>query len=132
MPCRGACVSMLCEATEAVRRTERRAPIESGSFSAESAIHFCSLGWTCRHFCAICCVVESFASAAQSAHERTGLETYVVRVAFDKALARVGVVEHLVEEKHALLHPVELLRHLLLVVGLLLRLLRARRESRES
>jgi len=57
--------------------------------------------------------------------------THVIGVALDKALARVGVVEHLVEQEDALLHPVELLGHLLLVVGLLLELLRAATRVRE-
>jgi len=34
-------------------------PIASGLFSALSPIHFWILGWTCRHFWAICCVCPS-------------------------------------------------------------------------
>ena len=47
----------------------------------------------------------------------------MIRIAVGKALLGLGVVEHLVQEQRALLYPVELFRHLLLIVGLLLRFL---------
>lgn len=36
-------------------QSNMNAPIDPGSFSALSSIHFCIFGCTCRHLCAICC-----------------------------------------------------------------------------
>jgi hypothetical protein len=53
-------------------------------------------------------------------------ETHIESIPLDKPLLRLGVVEHLVEEKDALLYPIQLFLDLLLVVGLLLGFLRTR------
>ena len=55
--------------------------------------------------------------------DKLSKRTYIESITIDESLFRLRVVEHLIEQQHTLLYPVELLLHLLLVIGLLLRLL---------
>lgn len=135
---RSACSHPVSEREER-KRGKGDGPIESGWFSELSAIHFCSLGWTCRHFWAICCEpantnTRQSARSVDRASANGKQATHVIRITLDEPFLRIRVIEHLVEQQDALLHPVELLRDLLLVVRFLLRFLWASRggKSREE